>query len=90
MAEQPDNLPIFLFHLYRWDGTTPQQFRDHYLNHHFEIGKRNLLTLRKLLWKNGVIIRAEDTGGQRQSRTLALRVGSGEVVVKANGRELPL
>jgi len=32
--------PIFLFNLYRWAGTTHQQFRDHYLNHHFEIGKR--------------------------------------------------
>ena len=32
--------PIFLFHLYRWDGTTPEQFREHYLNHHFHIGRR--------------------------------------------------
>lgn len=36
----PEVQPIFLFHLYRWDGTTPAQFREHYLNHHFHIGRR--------------------------------------------------
>jgi uncharacterized protein (TIGR02118 family) len=35
-----DSIPIYLFALYRWDGTTPEQFRDHYMNHHFDIGKR--------------------------------------------------
>lgn len=56
----------------------------------FQIGKRNALTLRKLLWKNGVIIRGEDIGGQRTSRNLTLRVGSGQVTVRANGNDSTL
>jgi len=56
----------------------------------FQVGKRNVLTLKKLLWKNGVILRAEDVGGQRLSRTVFMQVGSGEVLVKTNGREATL
>ncbi len=56
----------------------------------FQVGKRNVLTLKKLLWKNGVILRAEDVGGQRLSRTVFLQVGTGEVLVKTNGRESTL
>lgn len=56
----------------------------------FQVGKRNVLTLRKLLWKNGVILRAEDVGGQRLSRTVFLQVGTGAVLVKTNGREASL
>jgi len=56
----------------------------------FQVGKRNVLTLKKLLWKNGVILRAEDVGGQRLSRTVFLQVGTGEVLVKTNGREASL
>lgn len=56
----------------------------------FQVGKRNLLTLKKLLWKNGVILRSEDVGGQRISRTLSLHIGTGEVLVKSNGRETVL
>ena len=56
----------------------------------FQVGKRNLLTFKKLLWKNGVILRAEEVGGQRVSRTLSLVLASGEVVVKSNGREAVL
>jgi chemotaxis protein CheD len=56
----------------------------------FQVGKRNVLTFKKLLWKNGVILRAEDVGGQRVSRTVFLRVTTGEVVVKTNGRESTL
>jgi chemotaxis protein CheD len=53
----------------------------------FQVGKRNLLTLRRLLWKNGVLIRAEDVGGQRTSRNLLLRIATGDVIVRASGRE---
>jgi len=56
----------------------------------FQVGKRNVLTLRKLLWKNGVILRAEDVGGQRLSRSVFLQVATGEVLVKTNGRESTL
>lgn len=56
----------------------------------FQVGKRNVLTLKKLLWKNGVILRAEDVGGLRLSRTVFLQVATGEVLVKTNGREATL
>jgi chemotaxis protein CheD len=56
----------------------------------FQVGKRNVLTLRKLLWKHGVILRAEDVGGQRLSRTVFLQVDTGEVLVKTNGRQTTL
>jgi chemotaxis receptor (MCP) glutamine deamidase CheD len=43
-----------------------------------------MVVLRKLLWKNGVLLQAEDVGG-RDSRTMSLTIGSGVVTVKANG-----
>ncbi|MEO6444252.1 MAG: chemotaxis protein CheD [Gemmatimonadaceae bacterium] len=60
------------------DGTQPEAY---------QVGKRNVLVLRKLLWKNGVILRAEDVGGQGLSRTVFMDVASGDVVVKTNGNE---
>lgn len=51
----------------------------------FQIGKRNMLTLRKLLWKNGVLIHADDTGGVQQSRTMSIVVSSGLVQLRTNG-----
>ena len=42
----------------------------------FNIGKRNYLALRKILWKAGVLVQAEDVGGTN-SRTVRLEVGSG-------------
>jgi chemotaxis protein CheD len=55
----------------------------------FNIGKRNYLALRKLLWKNGVLISAESVGGSL-SRTLKLNVATGEVSVKSHNQEVPL
>lgn len=46
----------------------------------FEIGKRNILMLRKILWRNGVLLRAEDVGGTR-SRNMTLNLESGSVTV---------
>ncbi len=51
----------------------------------FQIGKRNMLTLRKLLWKNGVLIHADDTGGVQQSRTMSVAVATGIVQLRTNG-----
>ena len=51
----------------------------------FQIGKRNMLTLRKLLWKNGVLIHADETGGVQQSRTMSVIVSSGLVQLRTNG-----
>ncbi len=56
----------------------------------FQIGKRNMIALRKLLWKNGVMIHANDTGGVQTSRTMWVDVESGDVTIKINGSERPL
>lgn len=55
----------------------------------FNIGARNCAMLRKLLWKNQVLIASEDVGGEI-SRTLVLHVGSGTVTVRSNGTEREL
>jgi chemotaxis protein CheD len=50
----------------------------------FNIGKRNYMALRKILWKNNVLIKAEDIGGQ-VSRTVRLDVADGRVWIKYSG-----
>ena len=52
-------------------------------NKTFEIGKRNYVILRKLLWSAGVAIRAESVGGGL-SRTARLFVGDGRTTVRAS------
>ncbi len=52
----------------------------------FNIGKRNCLALRKVLWKAGLIAHAEDTGGT-VARTVRMEVGSGRVWLHAPGGE---
>jgi chemotaxis protein CheD len=51
----------------------------------FEIGKRNYVVLRKLFWKSGVAIAAEEVGGG-VSRTVRLFVGDGRTTVRASDR----
>lgn len=53
---------------------------------HFKIGSRNRTILRKIFWKNNVLIAAEDTGGSH-SRTMTLRMSDGHVTVKNKGEE---
>jgi chemotaxis protein CheD len=55
----------------------------------FSIGKRNYTILRKMFWKAGVIIQAEDVGGAK-SRTARLHVGSGRCTVASQGQEVEL
>lgn len=50
----------------------------------FNIGKRNYVLLRKLFWKNGVLITAEDVGGSK-ARTLRLEVATGRVTITSRG-----
>jgi len=50
----------------------------------FNIGKRNYQTLRKILWKAGVMIHAEEVGGLA-SRTVRLEVASGRVLLRGAG-----
>ena len=47
----------------------------------FKIGKRNYAALRKIFWKNNVLIDAEDVGGTT-SRTLFLDVGTGKIWIR--------
>jgi chemotaxis protein CheD len=47
---------------------------------YFKIGKRNFTVLRKLLWKNALMIDYQDVGGNR-SRTMALHVSNGLVTI---------
>ncbi len=56
----------------------------HTQNDQFQIGKRNFIILRKMLWKNGVLLKAQDVGGC-SSRTMSLNIASGEVSVRSNG-----
>jgi chemotaxis protein CheD len=49
----------------------------------FNIGKRNYLELRKMFWKNNVMIAAEHVGGNA-NRTVWLEVGAGRVFVKVS------
>lgn len=58
-------------------------------NDYFQIGKRNFIMLKKLLWKNGVLLQACDVGGNL-SRTLSLDIGTGEVKLRTAGKEAPL
>lgn len=55
----------------------------------FNIGKRNYLALRKIFWKNGVMIDAEDVGGST-SRTMKVDVSTGVVTLKTRTGEVPL
>lgn len=55
----------------------------------FQIGKRNFLMLRKLLWKNNVLIESFDVG-ENYSRTMSLNIANGEVVLKINNQETRL
>jgi chemotaxis protein CheD len=55
----------------------------------FSIGKRNYTILRKMFWRAGVIIAAEDVGGAR-SRTARLQVGTGRCTIASQGEEVEL
>ncbi len=55
----------------------------------FNIGKRNYIMLRKLLWKNSILIASEDVGGS-VSRTLKLDVATGRVTIKNRNGEVEL
>lgn len=55
----------------------------------FDIGRRNHLAMRKILWKAGVMVHGEAVGGGR-SRTVRLEIGSGKFLIQEAGevREL--
>lgn len=55
----------------------------------FDIGKRNYLSIRKILWKEGLFIDAEDIGGT-SPRNMYLNMGDGSVTVRSVGLEKSL
>ena len=52
----------------------------------FNIGKRNQLVLKKIFWRNNVLVKAEALGGSI-NRTVRLNLSTGEVLLKEAGKE---
>lgn len=55
----------------------------------FRIGERNYAVFRKVMWKNGLLIKREDIGGEA-SRTLRLHIATGQLTVRSGGMETEL
>ena len=51
----------------------------------FNIGKRNYMALRRIFWKNNVMVDFEDIGGN-SNRTLKLSIKNGDVWLKVSGK----
>lgn len=54
-----------------------------------DIGARNYTIIRKILWKNGLLVHAEDVGGEKP-RTIALAIDTGEVTISSRGERVLL
>ena len=50
----------------------------------FRIGQKNIMAMRKIFWKNNVMIDAEDTG-LNYNRTVRLEMATGKVFVRSSG-----
>jgi chemotaxis protein CheD len=55
----------------------------------FNIGERNNTVVRKMLWKNNILISGEDVGGSIP-RTMSLDLSTGKTTLKAAGTEREL
>ena len=55
-------------------------------NSTFDIGKRNVLAIKKILWENRLGVLVEDIG-ENISRNVRVSVDTGKVVVKSLGKE---
>ena len=83
-----DAVPALIRELQRLSGAPPASFITKIVGGAhviggmtgFNIGRRNVLAVRKLLWRYGLAPRAEDTGGDR-SRTVRVDVADPSVVV---------
>ncbi|MGC8739728.1 MAG: chemotaxis protein CheD [Candidatus Hydrogenedens sp.] len=58
-------------------------------NEMFRIGERNHIVVRKLLWKNNILISSEDIGGTL-ARTMYLYINDGKTTIKSAGKEYEL
>lgn len=50
----------------------------------FNIGKRNYMALKKMFFKNNVMINKQDVGGN-VNRTVRIEIGTGDIFVKTSG-----
>lgn len=55
----------------------------------FRIGERNYTIFRKIMWKNGLMIKSEHVGGE-VTRTIRLNIGTGLLTIKIDGQEYEL
>jgi len=51
----------------------------------FNIGKRNILEMRKILWQNGVMLGHSEVGGT-VNRTVTMEIATGEIALKTSGQ----
>ena len=51
----------------------------------FDIGRRNYVALRKIFWRNNVLIDAEEVGGM-SNRTMRLNVANGVLSIRVSGK----
>jgi chemotaxis protein CheD len=58
-------------------------------NEFFKIGHRNHTIVRKIMWKNNILISGEDVGGSHP-RTMYLNMQNGTTIIKAQGSEFEL
>ena len=61
-------------------------FNDHGM---FRIGERNLAALRKVLWRNEILLVGEDVGGA-QARTMYVSVATGRVLLRTGTEQVEL
>ena len=52
----------------------------------FKIGERNYTILKKLLWKNNILLDSEDVGGT-SSRTVHFDVSTGQIVINRSSQK---
>jgi chemotaxis protein CheD len=55
----------------------------------FAIGERNRTIMRKIFWKNNIVLAAEDTGGN-DARTMVINLETGKVTLRVRGKEVVL
>ena len=53
----------------------------------FRIGQKNIMAMRKIFWKNNVMITTEDTGANH-NRTVRLEMATGKTFVRTSGGEM--
>jgi chemotaxis protein CheD len=58
-------------------------------NEMFKIGERNYMVLKKLLWKNNILLETEYIGGAA-SRTVHFNIATGQTIISSNGQKREL